>query len=48
VSDRRLLGVWDPSYADAMDAHLRMLLANIDAFRGDGITDQDVYVWPGR
>jgi hypothetical protein len=49
VSDRHLLGVWNPSYAaDAMDAHLRMLLANIDAFRGGHIADEDVYVWWGK
>ena len=47
--DRHLLGVWNPSYAaDAMDAHLRMLLANIDAFRGGRIPDEDVYVWWGK
>jgi hypothetical protein len=49
VTDRHLLGVWNPSYAaDAMDAHLRMLLANIAAFRSGHIPDEDVYVWWGK
>ncbi len=49
MTDRHLLGVWNPSYAaDAMDAHLRMLLANIAAFRAGQIPEDDVYVFWGR
>ena len=49
MTDRHLLGVWNPSYAsDAMDTHLRMLLANIAAFRAGQIPEDDVYVFWGR
>jgi hypothetical protein len=48
-SDRHLLGVWNPSYAaDAMDAHLRLLLANISTFRSGKLPEEDVYVWWGK
>jgi hypothetical protein len=41
-----LVGVWNPSYAaDAMDAHLRLLLANIAGFRANPIAEEDKYVW---
>ena len=46
---RHLLGVWNPSYAaDAMDAHLRLLLANITAFRAGRIAEEDVCVFWGK
>src|SRR6476469_8075411 len=47
--DRHLLGVWNPSYAaDAMDAHLRLLLANITAYRDVKLPEEEVYVWWGK
>jgi len=49
MSERHLLGVWNPSYAsDAMDAHLRVLLNNIAAFRSGKVKEEDVYVWWGK
>ena len=49
MPDRHLLGVWNPSYAaDAMDAHLRVLLANIAAWRDGGIAGGGVYVCLGQ
>jgi hypothetical protein len=49
VTDRHLLGVWNPSYAaDAMDAHLRMLLAGMAARREGRIPEEEVYVWWGK
>ena len=34
MPERHLLGVWNPAYAvDAMDAHLRVLLDSIAAYR---------------
>ena len=49
VPDRHLLGVWNPSYAaDAMDAHLRLLLANTAAFRDGKLPEEDVCVWWGK
>jgi hypothetical protein len=45
MTDRHLLGVWNPSYAaDAMDAHLRLLLANIAALRDGRLPEEEVYV----
>jgi hypothetical protein len=44
-----LLGVWNPSYAaDAMDAHLRLLLANVAAFRAGRLAEEEVYVLWGK
>ena len=49
TKQRHLVGVWNPSYAaDAMDAHLRLLLANIAGFRAGKIDEQEVYVFWGR
>jgi hypothetical protein len=49
MPDRHLLGVWNPSYAaDAMDAHLRMLLANIADLRAARIPEEEVYVFWGK
>lgn len=49
MTDRHLLGVWNPSYAaDAMDAHLRLLLGNITAFRDGKVAEEEVYVWWGK
>ena len=49
MSERHLLGVWNPSYAsDAMDAHLRVLLNNIAAMRAGRVKEEDVYVWWGK
>ena len=46
---RHLVGVWNPSYAaDAMDAHLRLLLANIAGLRAGKTAEEDVYVFWGR
>lgn len=48
MSDRHLLGVWNPSYAtDAMDAHLRLLRANIAGFRAGRIPEEEVCVFWG-
>jgi hypothetical protein len=48
-TDRHLLGVWNPSYAaDAMDAHLRLLLANTAAFRDGKLPEEEVCVWWGK
>ena len=49
MPDRHLLGVWNPSYAaDAMDAHLRLLLANLAAHRDGAIPEEDIYVFWGK
>jgi hypothetical protein len=49
MTDRHLLGVWNPSYAaDAMDAHLRLLLANIAALRDGRLPEEEVYVLWGK
>jgi hypothetical protein len=49
VTERHLLGVWNPAYAvDAMDAHLRVLLDNIANFRAGKVTEEDVYIWWGK
>jgi hypothetical protein len=49
MTDRHLLGVWNPSYAaDAMDAHLRLLLANIAALRDGRLPEEEVYVFWGK
>jgi hypothetical protein len=47
---RHLLGVWNPSYeADAMDAHVAVLLRQARAAREKGDDDgDDVYVWWGK
>ena len=44
-----LLGVWNPSYdADAMDAHVALLLHHARAFRAGQLDEDDVYVWWGK
>lgn len=44
-----LLGVWNPSYeADAMEAHLEVLLRHARAHRADASDEEDVYVWWGK
>jgi hypothetical protein len=49
VSERHLLGVWNPSYAsDAMDAHLRVLLDNIAGLRSGKLKEEEVHVWWGK
>ena len=49
MTERHLLGVWNPSYAvDAMDAHLRVLLNNIAAMRAGKVKEEDVHVWWGK
>jgi hypothetical protein len=49
VTERHLLGVWNPAYAiDAMDAHLRVLLDNIAGFRSGKAKEEDVHVWWGK
>src|SRR5687767_13295819 len=49
MTERHLLGVWNPSYADdAMDAHLRVLLNNIASMRAGKVKEEDVYVWWGK
>ncbi len=49
MTERHLLGVWNPSYAvDAMDAHLRVLLDSIAGFRAGKLKEEDVHVWWGK
>jgi hypothetical protein len=49
MTERHLLGVWNPAYAiDAMDAHLRVLLDNIANFRAGKVKEEDVHVWWGK
>ena len=49
IAERHLLGVWNPSYAaDAMDAHLRVLLNNIAGMRAGKAKEEDVHVWWGK
>ena len=49
MSERHLLGVWNPSYAsDAMDAHLRVLLNNIAGMRAGKLKEEDIHVWWGK
>lgn len=44
-----LLGVWNPSYeADAIEAHLEVLLRHARAHRADASDEEDVYVWWGK
>lgn len=46
---RHLVGVWNPSYeADAMDAHIRILLEAARERREGKRDDDDVYVWWGK
>ena len=46
---RHLVGVWNPSYeADAMDAHVRILLDAARERREGKRDDDDVYVWWGK
>ena len=46
---RHLVGVWNPSYeADAMDAHVRILLNAARERREGKRDDDDVYVWWGK
>jgi hypothetical protein len=43
------VGVWNPSYAaDAMDAHLQLLLRAAGEYRGRSRDQDDVYVWWGK
>jgi hypothetical protein len=49
MTDRHLLGVWNPSYAaDAMDAHLHLLLGYIAEFRSGTVPEEEVYVFWGK
>ena len=49
MTERHLLGVWNPAYAvDAMDAHLRVLLNNIAGLRSGKVPGEDVHVWWGK
>lgn len=44
-----LLGVWNPSYdADAMTAHLEVLLRHARAHRAGECDEEEVYVWWGK
>ncbi|MEP7384751.1 MAG: hypothetical protein ABI910_23980, partial [Gemmatimonadota bacterium] len=46
---RHLLAVWNPSYdADALDAHVTLLLAHAREFRAGHRDEDDVYVWWGK
>ena len=46
---RHLVGVWNPTYdADAMDAHIAILLAAARERRAGKRDDDDVYVWWGK
>lgn len=49
TTPHHLLGVWNPSYdADAMDAHVTLLLRHARAFRAGKLDEDDVYVWWGK
>jgi len=44
-----LVGVWNPSYgADAMDAHVELLLRHARAYRAGTRHEDDVHVWWGK
>lgn len=46
---RHLLAVWNPSYdADALTAHVTLLLAHAREFRDGKRDEDDVYVWWGK
>ncbi len=46
---RHLLAVWNPSYdADALDAHVALLLKHAREYRSDQRDEDDVYVWWGK
>lgn len=46
---RHLLAVWNPSYdADALDAHVAVLLRHAREFRAGQRDEDDVYVWWGK
>jgi hypothetical protein len=46
---RHLVGVWNPAYADAMDATIELLLSHALAFGSrDGGSEEDVYIWWGK
>lgn len=46
---RHLVGVWNPSYeADAMDAHVSLLLRRAREYRAGERDEDDVYVWWGK
>lgn len=46
---QHLLSVWNPSYAsNAMEAHLGVLMARLQAWREKKAEDDDVYVWWGK
>lgn len=46
---RHLLAVWNPSYeADALDAHVTLLLKHTRDFRAGARDEDDVYVWWGK
>lgn len=48
-SDRHLVAVWNPAYAaDAMEAHLRVLLTLAARQDRDGYSDDKLYVWWGK
>lgn len=49
VRPLHLLGVWNPSYdADAMTAHLEVLLRHARAHRAGECDEEEVYVWWGK
>ncbi len=49
MGQRHLVGVWNPSYeADAMDAHIALLLRFARELREGRRDEDDVYVWWGR
>jgi hypothetical protein len=49
VKQRHLVTLWNPTYAaDAMDAHLAVLLGNVAAYREGRYAEDDVYVWWGK
>ena len=46
---RHLVAVWNPSYdADALDAHVALLLSRAREFRAGRRDEDDVYVWWGK
>src|SRR3954462_11239235 len=49
AASRHLVGVWNPTYdADAMDAHVSILLRCARELRDGKREEDDVYVWWGK
>src|SRR5689334_7164279 len=49
MTQRHLVGVWNPTYeADAIQAHVEILVAAARQLREGKRSDDDVYVWWGK